>query len=153
MKVRLAGNEDFDQAVALLSEFGGEPPVPGGQEGLAVWRQIVGHAGTSVFVADTGSRFAGTVTLHVMPNLTYGGRPYGLIENVITAASHRGQGVGRLVMEAAIEAALKAGVYKIMLLTGKNRSDGGVTGFYEKLGFSADAKHGMILRVLPPRAQ
>ena len=71
------------------------------------------------------------------------GRPYGLVENVVTGRPYRGQGLGRIVLQACIDHAKDAGAYKLMLLTGQAR---GVVGFYEKLGFSDHEKHGLILR-------
>ncbi|MEO1364479.1 MAG: GNAT family N-acetyltransferase [Pseudomonadota bacterium] len=88
------------------------------------------------------------VTLHILPNMTQGGRPYALIENVVTHAEHRGAGHGRQVMEAAVAAAWAADCYKIMLLTGQTAQ---ARGFYEALGFSADEKWGMTLRRAPLR--
>lgn len=105
--------------------------------------QVLSHPGTSVFVAG-GPPLMGAVTLHVLPNATYGGRPYALIENVITDQCHRGQGIGRKLMEAAIAAARADNAYKVMLLTGKTRA---ASGFYSKLGFSSGEKEGMILRL------
>lgn len=47
-----------------------------------------------------------------------------------------------MAMQAAIDAACKADAYKIMLLTGQNT---GAPGFYGKLGFTANQKHGLQL--------
>ena len=75
--------------------------------------------------------------------MTYGGEPYGLIENVVTARSHRGRGVGRAVLSRLIDMAWAADAYKVMLLTGTAR---GAQGFYRKVGFDDTDKHGMVLR-------
>jgi GNAT superfamily N-acetyltransferase len=80
--------------------------------------------------------------------MTYEGRPYAVIENVVTLKRCQGQGLGRMVMQAAIDAAWVAGAYKVMLLTGKSL---GAKGFYEKLGFTSEEKFGMTLRRAPPR--
>ena len=151
MELRAARTEDFESAVALYGDYGDVVPVPRGPEGLALWQSIVEHPGTTVHVAVLEGRLVGAATLHVLPNMTYGGLPYALIENVITARDQRGKGIGSEVMERAIEAAWAAKVYKIMLLTGQDRADGAVRRFYEKLGFSTEDKHGMTLRRLPPR--
>ena len=82
-------------------------------------------------------------TLHVLPNMTHGGRPYALVENVVTLATHRQRGFGRRVMEAIAQAAWAQDCYKIMLLTGRqNRAKG----FYQSLGYDPDEKYGMVLR-------
>jgi hypothetical protein len=51
-------------------------------------------------------------------------------------------------MIAIAEQAWKHDAYKILLLTGKEM---GARGFYLKLGFDDDEKHGMILRRAPKR--
>lgn len=87
-------------------------------------------------------------TLHVIPNLTFGGRAYAIVENVVTLRAYRGQGFGAAVMEAVVEAAWAANAYKVMLLTGKTM---GAKGFYEKLGFTDQDKYGMTIRRAPLR--
>ncbi|MEX0370881.1 MAG: GNAT family N-acetyltransferase, partial [Tateyamaria sp.] len=102
----------------------------------------------SVWGAFAEQTLVAMATLHVLPNVTQGGRPYALIENVVTHAGHRGTGAGRRVMDAAIAAAWDADCYKIMLLTGRTAE---ARGFYEKLGFVADEKWGMTIRRGPVR--
>lgn len=145
--VRALTAEDASGAIALYAQFSQDIPVgtPGD------FARVLRHPGTRVFGAFDrgfgggfgGAGLRGMCSLHILPNMTYGARPYGLIENVITDAAVRGQGAGRAVMEHAIQMAWAGGAYKIMLLTGRAR---GASGFYERLGFSADEKFGMILR-------
>ena len=153
MKIRRALESDYEAAVGLYAQFNNRIAGAAGSEGLTHWRALLNHPGTTVFVAESEGRLAGTAALHILPNMTYAGRPYALIENVITARDHQRKGVGRKVMEAAIAAAWSENVYKIMLLTGRDRKDGGVKGFYESLGFTADEKYGMTLRRVPQREQ
>lgn len=87
-------------------------------------------------------------TLHILPNMTQGGRPYAVVENGVTHSDHRGAGHGRVVMQAVIDAAWSADCYKIMLMTGRIAK---ARGFYEKLGFGADEKWAMTLRRVPVR--
>ncbi len=139
---------DYDDAFALYRELVGDIPLAEGPAGRERFREIVEHPGTTIWGAELGGKVVSMATLHVLPNLTFGGRPYCLIENVVTLRSHQGQGLARGVMNAVVEAAWRAGAYKIMLLTGKAF---GTKGFYEKLGFSDDQKFGMMLRRAPPR--
>ena len=112
----------------------------------AHFNTLLAHPGTTIWGADLNSAICAMVTLHLLPNMTYAGRPYGLIENVVTAEAHRGLGLGRAVMQALAAHAWQQGAYKLMLLTGTAR---GAVGFYRALGFDADAKQGMILRAHP----
>ncbi|MEM8654747.1 MAG: GNAT family N-acetyltransferase [Pseudomonadota bacterium] len=110
---------------------------------VAHFNAVLDHPGTSVAGAFDGVTLLGMATMHLLPNMTYGGRPYALIENVVTAPDHRMRGVGRAVLENLIARAWDADAYKIMLLTGQAR---GAQGFYRKLGFDDTNKHGMVLR-------
>lgn len=111
--------------------------------GRASYDALLGHPGTQVVGRFDQTYLRAMRTLHVLPNMIYGGRPYGLVENVVTAPAHRGQGHGRAVLEHVLSLARSAACYKVMLLTGKGRA---ARGFYEAVGFSAAEKWGMTLR-------
>lgn len=147
MIIRPAATKDFDALHRLYKELVGSIDVPDGVEGRAALAAILDHSGTQIFVADNDGPVA-AVTLHILPNLTFGGRPYALIENVVTLKSYQGKGIGARIMKHALDAAWEAGCYKVMLLTGTAL---GARGFYEKLGFEAESKHGMIIRRAPQR--
>ncbi len=139
MRTRAATQADIAALLDLYQELTRAPTIGG----AAQVGQVLGHPGTTIFVAEVDQGPKAMVTLHLLPNVTWGGRPYGLVENVVSHTSVRGQGYGHAALAAAIDAAQSAGAYKIMLLTGRGRS---ARGFYEKLGFSADDKWGMTLR-------
>lgn len=94
---------------------------------------MLGRPGLTVFIAEVDGRPAATCTLVIVPNLTRGARPYGLIENVVTDVGQRGRGLARALLKAAIATAWQQGCYKVMLMTG--RSDEATLRFYERSGF------------------
>lgn len=151
MEIRLAKESDFEGVCALYRQLGGKLPVLEGLLGKTRWQEILSHQGSTVFVADDNGFISCILSLHLLPNMTNMGRPYAVIENVVTDREQRGNGIGKMVMEFAIQHAWEAGVYKIMLLTGKGRKDGGAVGFYERLGFTRDEKHAMTIRKVPKR--
>lgn len=144
MKVRNLTVADFGDAQALYRDLVGDQPVAD----IDSFEQILGHPGTEVIAAEYEGCLGSMLTLHVLPNMTQAGRPYALIENVVTLQACQGQGLGRAVMEEAIRRCDAKKVYKIMLLTMR---EGGARGFYEKLGFTADDKFGMTRRRAPKR--
>jgi GNAT superfamily N-acetyltransferase len=79
-----------------------------------------------------------TCLLLIVPNLTRGGRPFAVVENVVTLAEHRRKGLGMALMKAAQDRAWAANCYKIMIATG--RKDEGVLRFYEEAGFKRGGK-------------
>jgi len=80
--------------------------------------------------------------LDIIPNLTRGARPFGLIENVVTHAGYRNQGYGTALMGHVLNFARQKGCYKVMLLAG--RTDPAVFRMHEKAGFIRGAKEGLI---------
>ncbi|MEO1733321.1 MAG: GNAT family N-acetyltransferase [Pseudomonadota bacterium] len=146
--LRCARLDDFAGLRRLYAELVGDSAVPDGAAGRQRLADILSIPGTEICMAERGGQPVGMATLHVMPNLTFHGRPYAFIENVATLGALQGQGIGRSVMEFACKRAWRADAYKIMLLTGQST---GAKGFYEKLGFRATEKHGMTLRRAPPR--
>lgn len=142
--IRAFSTADTEAALMLYRHLVGDQPLADAQ----AFEKLVKHPGTTVLGCWVGNVARAMVTLHVLPNMTQGGRSYALIENVVTHADHRGAGFGRQVMTAAMDAAWAADCYKIMLLTGQGAQ---ARGFYQALGFSADEKWGMTLRRAPIR--
>ena len=139
MRLRALSAQDASAACALYLELTRSGQVADETQ----FAQVLAHSGTTVMGAFDQSDLAGMATLHILPNMTYGGRPYGLIENVVTARRHQRKGVGRLVLARLIDMAWDADAYKVMLLTGTAR---GAQGFYRKVGFDDTDKHGMVVR-------
>lgn len=144
MTVRPLTLADTAAAFALYLDLVGDGDLAGPDQFAAV----LAHPGTTVWSVWDGAHLRAIATLHILPNVTQGGRSYAMIENVVSHHKHRGAGYGRRVMEAAMDAAWAVGCYKIMLLTGRTAQ---ARGFYERLGFSADEKWGMSLRRAPLR--
>ncbi|WP_454858296.1 GNAT family N-acetyltransferase [Rhizobium binxianense] len=83
-------------------------------------------------------KLVSSCTLAIVPNLSRGARPYGVIENVVTDADHRKMGLGRAVLHAARDKAWEANCYKVLLATGFQRES--TLRFYEGAGFQRGGK-------------
>ena len=92
----------------------------------------------TVIVAQAAELLVSSCTLAIVPNLTRGGRPYGVIENVVTHADFRRQGLGKRVLAHALDLAWQADCYKVHLATGSKRES--TLGFYEGAGFQRGGK-------------
>jgi ribosomal protein S18 acetylase RimI-like enzyme len=93
---------------------------------------------TSVIVADVADQLVSSGTLAIIPNLSRGAAPYGVIENVVTHPDHRRTGRGRAVLRAALDIARKGDCYKVVLATGSKQE--ATLRFYEGAGFSRGGK-------------
>ena len=138
--IRDLGVNDVGALVALYQHLnaGDAPPSP--EAVLAVFA----HPGLRHFGVFDGEALIASCNLAVIPNLTRGGGSYGLIENVVTHADHRGRGHGQTVVRHAIEEAWKVACYKVVLTTG--RKDPAVWAFYERCGFDAGDKRAFVIR-------
>jgi GNAT superfamily N-acetyltransferase len=104
----------------------------------AAWSAMLGSGLMTVFVTEVNGVLASSCTLVIIPNITRGGRPYALIENVVTHVDFRRRGLARAVVQTALDAAWAADCYKVMLATG--RSDADTLRFYERSGFGRGGK-------------
>lgn len=137
--VRALTAEDWPAAQALYAELTLGP----NQFEAAHFDAVLSHPGTQVFGCLSQGALCSMATLHLLPNVTWHGRPYGLVENVVTAAAHRGRGYGKAVLSHLAQVAWESDAYKLMLMTGQKR---GATGFYEACGFSSEDKFAMVMR-------
>ena len=103
-----------------------------------VWSNLLTSSFMTVIVAQAAEQLLSSCTLAIVPNLSRGGRSYGVIENVVTHADHRKLGLGRRVLTYALEIASQADCYKIHLATGSKRET--TLRFYEEAGFERGGK-------------
>ena len=112
-----------------------DPPLPPSVMVETVWAEALANPRIKYFGGFESGTLVSSCTLTVIPNLTRACRPYGLIENVVTHAAHRGHGWGKAVLRHALGEAWRQHCYKVMLLTG--RKDEGTLRFYEQAGLTA----------------
>lgn len=117
-------------------------------DGARILQKFSSYPGSAIYIGFRGDEAVSTCALVVVPNLTRGGAPYALIENVVTEARHRKRGYGKAVIAQAISAAWKHNCYKIMLLTGSK--DPATLTFYGDIGFE-QSKVGFQIRHIAPR--
>ncbi len=143
MQIRLAKRNDFDQLLGLMRQLNPSDPELS-DVGLKVFGEIVGSKYLDLIVAEEESTLLGSCYLNIIPNITRDGRPYALIENVVTDSANRNRGIGEALLNHAVELAWKQNCYKVMLMSG--RTEEAVHAFYKKCGFNADEKQAYIQR-------
>src|SRR5438105_2934015 len=84
-----------------------------------VWKQICESKDVHCIGAEVDGRIVASCMLTITPNLTRGGRAYGLVENVVTHPDFRRRGIGKIMLRRALDIAWESGCYKVMLLTGR----------------------------------
>jgi ribosomal protein S18 acetylase RimI-like enzyme len=136
--VRAAAEDDLPEVLRLYRHLHPhEPPLePATAE--HVWSALLASGLTTVIVAQAAELLVSSCTLAIVPNLSRGGRSYGVIENVVTHADYRRRGLGRRVLAHAVDLAWQADCYKVHLATGSQRE--ATLRFYEGAGFQRGGK-------------
>ncbi len=113
----------------------GRQPTP--QSYLDAFAEIEAATGIDLLVAEEAGQTVGTVVLIIVPSLSHGGLPWAKIEHMVVVDHLRGRGIGRQLMEYAVDRARQAGCYKIELTSDNRRPE--AHRFYGSLGFEAAA--------------
>jgi len=143
MEIRQVEGREIGGVLDLIDEYD-RPLSPRllDDELLTIYNAIL-QSGGCVIGAFSSGAMVGTCTLNVCANLSWSGRPYAIIENVIVSKGYRNQGFGKAILQYATEFARNAGCYKAALMTGSKAP--ATHRFYERSGFSA-SKQGFQVR-------
>lgn len=125
--------QDLPGLLALYDEL---YPVPTNPDRMREnFRQMAATPDYLVFGAFTEQgELVGSALAIICPDILAGCQPWAMVENVIVTERVRGQGVGRLVLNALEEFARRRGCSYIQMTT--SRPD--AHGFYSAIGYSGD---------------
>jgi len=114
-------------------------PLPTARQLLARFNDYPDY---TLYVAERGGEIVGCFALLVMHNLGHLGALSAIVEDVAVAPGLQGQGIGKAMMQFALELCRDKGCYKLMLSSNAKRER--AHAFYESLGFE---RHGVSFRV------
>jgi GNAT superfamily N-acetyltransferase len=137
---RIATRADVPAILALLADdgLGAARELVGEDVDAAYWRafeEIDADPRNELIVADDGGAVVGTCQLTFTPSLSRRGAERMTIEAVRVDSALRGRGVGRSMMQWALDRARERGCRLAQLTTDKRRSQ--AHRFYASLGFTA----------------
>ncbi|MDQ0193241.1 GNAT family N-acetyltransferase [Paenibacillus wynnii] len=112
---------------------------------LRLWYEMLDDKYMKVIVIERNGELLSSCVLNILKNLSRNARPYGLIENVVSHKDYRREGLGKAVLQKAIEVAQQHNCYKVMLMTSSKREE--VLRFYERAGFMKDLKTGFLMKL------
>ena len=143
LSIRKAEKTDLQSILDLYAD----PDIDNGQilefpDAEKLFSKIETYPNYHVYVALLNDEIVGTFELLIMDNLAHSGTPSGIVEDVVVRSDFRGQGIGKKMMQFAIEQCKIAGCYKMMLSSNVIRDH--AHHFYESLGFE---KHGYSFQI------
>jgi GNAT superfamily N-acetyltransferase len=137
-KIRLAEKKDLPELLNLYRELTEDPAdkisLIEAEEKLD---RIKFYPEYHIYVAELANKIVGTFALLIMDNLAHRGEPSAIVEDVVILKEMQGKGIGKNMMNYAMEISRKKGCYKMVLSSHLRREK--AHKFYESLGFK---KHG-----------
>jgi ribosomal protein S18 acetylase RimI-like enzyme len=106
-------------------------------EAEKLFKKMQTYPNYKMYVAEKEEKIVATFALLIMDNLAHQGTPSGVVEDVAVLTELQGKGIGKMMMEFAMEKCQEAGCYKLVLSSNVKRKE--AHAFYESLGFE---KHG-----------
>ena len=124
VNIRIMTPDDFDGIAKVWEKHDGTNPVDDSREGLT--KYLRRNPATS-FVAEDNGTIVGTILAG------HDGRR-GIFHHVVVASQYRGQGIGRMLVENAVEALRKEKINKVLLVVFTHNDNGNQ--FWEHMGFT-----------------
>lgn len=129
MKIELLNKQHFDMGfldvLAELTEVNLTP-----EEAIDKCSYLTETINGYIFVAIENDRVVGTAALYILHKFIHKMGKVGLIEDVVVARNHRQKGIGKLLIDHAVDFAKSHFAYKLILNCSLNNIQ-----FYEKCGF------------------
>ncbi len=146
LSIVTAERSDIPSLLALYTAAGLDTRGPHDEaQARSAWDHMrLAVPGAKVFIARRAGIAVGTYTFFVLPLLAHAGAPEAIVEDVAVHPEAQGQGIGRALMQHAMQLAREAGCYKLTLSSNQRREQ--AHAFYERLGFS---RHGVSFVVQP----
>ncbi len=135
--IRRATAADLPAIVALLADdaLGKTREAPGDPCYAEAFAAIEADPNQLLAVVEEGGEIVGCLQLSFIPGLSLKGMRRSQIESVRIAAARRGGGLGRKMIEWAIDECRRRGCGLVQLTMNKTRKD--ALRFYQSLGFEA----------------
>jgi len=134
VEIREATLDDLPSILALYRQLGMDNgdvlPVNRAKE---IFDTLQSYPDYKLYVALQNSMSVGSFGLLIMDNLGHQGASSGIVEDVVVRRNVRGQGIGKTMMEFAVQKCRERGCYKIALSSNLQRV--GAHRFYESLGY------------------
>lgn len=150
LQISKACSDDIEDLLLLYRHLIPDDPYISADHATEILRKFSTFGDSAIFLGRLKQTLVTSCTLLVVPNLTRGGRSYGLIENVVTDIDYRGHGYGQALLLHTVAYAWEHDCYKVMLMTGSTKPE--THAFYETCGFSA-SKTGFQIRQIAARKE
>ncbi|RUR10429.1 GNAT family N-acetyltransferase [Legionella sp. km772] len=131
--LREASKSDLEAILTLYQQPGMDERVLAAEAATVLYLKMCANPHYKIYVALIDKKVVGTFALLMVPSIVHQESYLAIIEDVMVDPKTQGRGVGKLMIEFALELAEKMGCYKLALSSNKKRES--AHGFYRILGF------------------
>ncbi|PWK25202.1 acetyltransferase (GNAT) family protein [Arcicella aurantiaca] len=142
MTILEASKKHLPQILRLYAEVLDKGEVLSITDAEKLFDKMADYPNYKIYVAEIDNQVVGTFALLIMDNLAHIGTPSGIIEDVVVDTDFQGQGIGKSMMNFALNKGRQFGCYKMVLSSNLKRIE--AHQFYENLGFE---KHGFSYKI------
>ena len=132
-EIKLVEPGDMQAIADLMQGLGYDHSV---QEIARRWDMVIDRKSNPAFLARQASLPVGLIALHIAP-LLFCPQPLARITTLVVDAARRRRGIGRALIEKAVQVSKDAGCDTLELTTGLQRQD--ARAFYRALGFDCSS--------------
>jgi len=145
MEYVMGKKDDLEGILKLLEQLiENRGPTINFNYAIKIWNYIEIN-NIKYMLAKENNDIIGLCNLCVFPNLTHNGKSLGYIGHLIVDKNYRQKGIGKKLMQKAIEYLKQSNCYKVIIQSGIERE--GAHKFYEKLGFDGKSKKAYELKL------
>jgi len=133
LQIRAATKADLPSILALYAELEDGSGVLSIEEAQSILARMQSYPDYKVYVAMLDGSIVGTFALLIIDNLAHMGAPSGVVEDVVVHRDWQSKGVGKQMMQFAMDRCRERGCYKLVLSSNLKRE--AAHRFYDDLGF------------------
>ncbi len=138
VEIREATDKDLPSVLSLYAHLDTENgQVLSVERARRVVTKIKSYPDYRIYVVMADGKIIGTFALLIMDNLAHMGAKSGIVEDVVVHPSRQGRGIGKQMMQFAMDRCRDKGCYKLALSSNIVREE--AHRFYDSLGFK---RHG-----------
>lgn len=142
--IREITEEDYKDIKTLLKQLSSYPIEVDSTILISDIKRINKLEHMKVIGFEADKKIVGMCTIGRVEGISKNGRPFSVIENVVVEKSVRSKGIGKKLIQYAIQIAESWNSYKVILETGSKLE--WKLNFYEKCGFESGSKTAFIKR-------
>ncbi|GAB2892905.1 hypothetical protein GCM10027046_22260 [Uliginosibacterium flavum] len=141
LNLRPLREDELPLLAEILAELDGDAPLPLDSVRMT-WDAMRRYPDYDGYFAESDGEIVGCLSLLIFPVFAHGLSSEAVVEAVVIRPAHRGKGLGRAMLRAAMQIAADKGAYKLALSSNLRRLD--AHRFYDGMGFK---RHGVSFAI------